>query len=98
MEQKASIVEGITVLTREFSSLVTNDHHKDRDCHWYIETRWSYGESPDYFVIHDGYVIGRIEIACDSYDLALFELKHALENAIDKIKSQDLNYDFDSDK
>lgn len=33
-----------------------SDHHKDRDCHWYIEKRWSYGNVPTYQAYHNGYV------------------------------------------
>lgn len=61
--------------------------HKDRDCHWYIEVAWSYGEEPEYKVIHNGYIIGNIEINCTSYELALLELKQLLQKAIKNIKT-----------
>ena len=32
-----NIVEEITKLTDEWYFLIGKDHHKDRDCHWYIE-------------------------------------------------------------
>lgn len=48
----------ITQLTQKWYALVGQDHHKDRDCHFYIEKRWSYGLPPDYHVIHEGYVWG----------------------------------------
>lgn len=32
------------------------DHHKDRDCHFYINTVWSYGRPAVYRVEHNGYI------------------------------------------
>jgi len=32
----------ITNLTNEWYQLISRDHHKDRDCHFYINTVWSY--------------------------------------------------------
>lgn len=32
------------------------DHHKDRDCHFSIVKKWSYGDEPVYAVEHDGYI------------------------------------------
>jgi len=46
----------ITALTKQWFELVGRDHHKDRDCHFYVEKRWSYGEPPVYVVQHQGYV------------------------------------------
>ena len=35
---------------------VSQDHHKDSDCHWYITQVYSYGEEPYWEVQHYGYV------------------------------------------
>lgn len=35
---------------------VNADHHKDRDCHFYIEKKWSYGDSAMYMAHHAGYI------------------------------------------
>lgn len=53
----------IEELTSLWFDVVTNDHHKDRDCHWYINKVWSYGEKPFYRVEHYGYVYHPDEIA-----------------------------------
>lgn len=37
------------------------DHHKDRDCHWYITQRYSYTDKPVYVVEHHGYIIHDFE-------------------------------------
>jgi len=77
-----NIIKKITELTDEWYTLIGPDHHKDRDCHWYIETKWSYGQPPKYIVQHYGYIINEIQEQCDSYDLALIKLKDILTQEI----------------
>ena len=48
--------EQITALTQEYCTLISGDHHKDRDCHFSVEKVWSYGEAPRYRVEHQGYI------------------------------------------
>jgi len=52
----SEIDEKITALTAAWYAYVNLDHHKDRDCHFYIEKVWSYGEPPVYRVSHPGYI------------------------------------------
>lgn len=80
------IIEDITNLTDEWRSLTGKDHCKDRDFHWYIETKWSYGYSPKYTVRHFGYILGDVEIDCSSYQEALETLKSHLEKVIKEEK------------
>jgi hypothetical protein len=80
-----SIEQDITRLTQEWYALMGEDHHKDRDCHWYIETKWSYGQVPTYCVIHHGYVYDRIEEKWSSYEGALNRLREILIDAIKEI-------------
>lgn len=82
----SNTIEEITKLTDEWYCLIGKDHHKDRDCHWYIETKWSYGFPPKYLVCHYGYIIDAIEEECDSYDLALVKLKEVLTKEIKEYK------------
>lgn len=82
----ADIQKEIKKLTEEWYELISGDHHKDRDCHWYIESRWSYGEDPEFRVMHNGYVTDNIEIACDSYETALMELRTLIKRAIERVK------------
>jgi len=80
------IIQEITELTDEWYHLIGKDHHKDRDCHWYIETKWSYGYTPTYTVIHQGYILHDLEdIECSSYEEALKTLKNVL---IEKIQEE----------
>jgi hypothetical protein len=72
------MIEEITKLTQDWYKLIGPTHHKDRDCHWYIETKWSYGENPKYTVQHYGYILDRVEEECDSYDSALEFIKNTL--------------------
>jgi hypothetical protein len=43
-------------LLREHYETVGAEIHKDRDCHWQIVERWSYGEPVGWFVEHNGYL------------------------------------------
>ena len=47
----------LTELTAEYYILVNRDHHKDRDCHFYIQKIYSYGNEPywQYQFLHYGY-------------------------------------------
>lgn len=47
-------------LTSLWYTLLIN-HHKDRDCHWYISQRYSYISKPVYVVEHHGYIIHNFE-------------------------------------
>lgn len=42
------------VLT-EYHTLISGDHHKDRDCHFSISRDYSYGKLKGYVLHHDGY-------------------------------------------
>ena len=77
----------ILKLTAEWYELISGDINKDRDCHWRIETCWSYGKEPEYRIYHYGYICDNIEIACDSYETALKELKKLIQRCIEREKS-----------
>jgi hypothetical protein len=84
--------EDITALSEEWYTLIGPEHHKDRDCHWTIVTRWSYGQPPIYQVEHHGYILDHIEIECKTYSEALETLKKTLQKAIsDEREFQALN-------
>lgn len=50
-----SISDQIVELARRWYNYVSLDHHKDRDCHFYVEKKWSYGQEPVYIAYHYGY-------------------------------------------
>lgn len=56
-------------------------HHKESDGIWWIEKRWSWDEKPKWYVMHQGYHLGEIEIECESYEEALEELIEAIKKA-----------------
>lgn len=90
----SKLIEEITELTDEWYTLIGPDHHKERDCHWYIETRWSYGNPPKYTVWHHGYILDRIEEDWNTYELALGRLKEILTREIEEyIKDSEVNND-----
>jgi len=87
-----TLIKEITDLTQQWYTLIGPDHHKDRDCHWYIETKWSYGQSPKYNVQHDGYILRDIIEECECYNQALARLKELLTKEIKEyIKDRDEN-------
>lgn len=47
----------LTELSAEYYALVNRDHHKDGDCHFYIQKIYSYGDEPywQYQFLHYGY-------------------------------------------
>ena len=61
------ILNQITELSKEWYILIGGDHHKDRDCHFYINTVWSYGQKQKYRVEHFGYIFDDIEEEFDTY-------------------------------
>lgn len=77
----------ILKLTGLWQEIVCLDHHKDRDCHWYINETWSYGDKPYWEVCHYGYVFTDRSIKYKTYEAAqkgLIELiKEALANEVD---------------
>jgi hypothetical protein len=81
-----NIIQEITKLTDEWYRLIGSDHHKDRDCHWYIETKWSYGQPPKYSVQHFGYILDEIVETWTDYNMALNRLKEILIEKIEEEK------------
>jgi hypothetical protein len=70
----------LLLLTQFWYEYVGCDHHKDRDCHFYINKKWSYGHPAVYYVDHYGYMSeykGEGEFA--TYEEALDELLAFLE-------------------
>lgn len=59
--------------TQRWYEFVGREHHKDRDCHWYLgkEEQWSYGEEPkeeEWVLRHYGYVAHDQEFRGESED------------------------------
>ena len=87
MDREQQIQE-VTKLTDEWYHLIGKDHHKDKDCHWYIETKWSYGLSPTYIVRHYGYILDEVDEEFETYEEALNFLKDFLIKSIEEEKTQ----------
>jgi len=45
----------LTELISEYYALIGGEHHKDKDCHFYIEKIYSYGREPYWRFNHYGY-------------------------------------------
>ena len=73
----------IPELSVKYYDLISGEHHKDRDCHWSIETLWSYGKPPVYIVEHKGYLHETEKATFDSYETAMAFLRDELIEAIE---------------
>lgn len=77
----------IVRLSNIWMRFVGVDHHKDRDCHWYIQKYYSYGEKPYYMAWHHGYMGDDFEgTKCDTLEEAEEELLNAIKFQIHKAK------------
>ena len=89
------ILDQITELSKEWYILIGGDHHKDRDCHFYINTVWSYGQKQKYRVEHYGYIFRDIEEEFDTYNEAaqflLSKIKEMIEVVQKDLESMDEN-------
>lgn len=82
--------------------LVNLGHHKDRDCHWNLETTYSYDGRLAFRVSHYGYVHREVDRECASYpeaEAALLEelvkaFEEQFESAEERAKDGE-NYDTD---
>ena len=85
----------VTDLTAEYYQLIGPEHHKDRDCHWYIAKVWSYGQPPFYRVEHYGYLCEIVEenIKYETYESAAKQLITYLEAEIESEKTNGDSFD-----
>lgn len=79
----------ILELTQKWYEIVSRDMHKDRDCHFTIEKRWSYGQPPTYVVQHDGYIYETWECAFTDAETAHRFLVSQLKEMIESEESYD---------
>ena len=80
-----NIEEEILHLTKVWMKYIGPEHHKDRDCHFYIKKNWAYGDEPYYEAYHYGYVASDFEgTKCDTLEEAQEELRDFLYFSIHK--------------
>jgi hypothetical protein len=73
----------ITDLTNKWMKYVSLDHHKNRDCNWYITKSYCYGEDPYYEASHNGYILDNwISPKCDTEELASTLLRDKLKKEL----------------
>ena len=85
--QIEEILNQITELSKEWYIVIGGDHHKDRDCHFYINTVWSYGQKQKYRVEHFGYLYRDVEEIFETYKEAAEYLLTTLRTMIEGEKS-----------
>lgn len=72
MSELQELEAQFTALTVEWMNTIGPECHKDRDCHFYIERRWSYGDAPKWRAQHYGYwAEERLDKECATYHDAL---------------------------
>ena len=80
-------IQKITELTNKWYIYVNLDHHKTKDCIWYIETAYKYGEPPKYIACHYGYILSDWQSPeCDTLEDAEQWLINKLEREIEQAK------------
>lgn len=57
MTNEVTTSDKIVELSLLWYEYVSMDHHKDRDCHWYISVDYGYGRAPKYSAYHSGYIV-----------------------------------------
>jgi len=62
-------------LTALWYKYVGMDHHKDKDCKWYIMEAWEYGDYPYYYIEHDGYIY-------QNKNIKNYDTREAVEKAL----------------
>ena len=80
-------------LSGRWCKYVGMDHCKDRDFHWYIEKRYSYGELPKYTAYHNGYradhwTSQEVDNEEDAMLLLVDKLRRTVNGQIKEIKRQ----------
>ena len=77
----------IVELTKLWYEIVSLDHHKDRDCHWYVKQYHSYGAKPYFQAEHYGYIADDFEGSkCTTLEEAQEELRDRIALEIHKAK------------
>jgi hypothetical protein len=76
------ISEKIVDLTAKWFRYIGPTHHKDRDCHWYIETKYSYGRPPVYSAYINGYLFSDQREDRDNFPQAEKDLLDMIKEAI----------------
>jgi len=89
MKPVTELQKEITSLSERWYKVIGGDHHKDRDCHWYINTVWSYGQPMIYRVEHHGYILDYIEAEFSTYRGACEFLIATLKTAIKREEEQE---------
>lgn len=69
----------IEKLSDDWYKLIGGDHHKDKDCHFYVMTSFSYGQSPKYSIQHYGYMGDDFDEEYGNYSECLQALEENLK-------------------
>lgn len=78
-----NLEEKIVKLTSLWYEYVNLDHHKTKDCYWYIEKFYAFGEPAKYRAYHNGYILNSwTSPDCETEEDAMMWLCNKLENEV----------------
>lgn len=77
------IDESLIELTNKWYEYVSGDHHKDRDCHFYIMLDYKYGETPIFEIDHYGYIGGEFHAKAHTLEKAKTILEQRIKRMIE---------------
>lgn len=87
MTELQQLEQRLTELTGQWMQTIRRQHHKDRDCHFVVERRLSYGDKPYWSAEHFGYWIERpFSKRCKTYREAVGALIALLTEEIAEAK------------
>lgn len=81
-----SVQSEIVELTNKWYEYVSQDHHKDRDCHFYITLDYKYGDEPIFEIDHYGYVGDEFHAKAHTLEKAQVILLDRIKQMISKQK------------
>ena len=75
---KETITNSLVTNTKVYCELVSIDHHKDKDMHFEVIRKFSYGREPYYYIWHNGYIS---DMESEVHDLE-FQTQQEAEQAL----------------
>lgn len=86
-------IENVRKLTAEWYKLISKDHHKDTDCHFFIRTQFSYDGELRYGIEHYAYLAEDFDEGYSTYYDCLGGLERRIVEMIkDHKDNENRNY------
>lgn len=86
-------MKSLDELITEYYDVIQWDHHKDRDCHFQIGKKWSYGNDRKFYIEHYGYLNELFVYDIPSYKEAEEILRTKLTEWIKEVEETKAKYE-----